>query len=64
MIDINEAFQAGAHIVTIPPKFFPEMCRHPKTDEAVQQFIRDFSAWTAERPEDAQPAAIAELASR
>jgi transaldolase len=61
MIDINEAFQAGAHIVTVPPKFFPEMCRHPKTDEAVQQFIRDFRAWTDERPEDATSAAAERL---
>ena len=45
MIDINEAIQAGADIVTVPPKFFPLMCSHPKTDEAVQQFIRDFAEW-------------------
>jgi transaldolase len=67
MIDINEAFQAGADIVTIPPKFLPEMCRHPKTDEAVQQFIRDFRAWTDERPEDisaAERLVIAELTPR
>jgi transaldolase len=46
MIDINEALQAGADIVTVPPKFFPLMCQHPKTDEAVQQFISDFREWT------------------
>jgi transaldolase len=46
MIDVNEALQAGADIVTVPPKFFPLMCAHPKTDEAVQQFIRDFREWT------------------
>ena len=46
MIDISEAMQAGADIVTVPPKFLPEMCRHPKTDEAVQQFMRDFQEWT------------------
>ena len=45
MIDINEAFQAGADIVTVPPKFFPQLCAHPKTDEAVQQFMRDFGDW-------------------
>ena len=43
--DINEAFQAGADIVTVPPKFFPQMVSHPKTDEAVQQFIGDFKTW-------------------
>ena len=45
MIDVNEAVQAGADIVTVPPKFFPLMCSHPKTDEAVQQFARDFRGW-------------------
>jgi len=45
MIDVNEAIQAGADIVTVPPKFLPLLCRHPKTDEAVQQFVNDFSAW-------------------
>lgn len=46
MVDINEAIQAGADIVTIPPKFFPQMCSHPKTDEAVAQFMRDFREWS------------------
>jgi len=47
MVDVNEAIQAGADIVTVPPQFLPKMCAHPKTDEAVQQFIRDFSDWTS-----------------
>jgi transaldolase len=47
MIDVNEALQAGADIVTVPPKFFPQMCSHPKTDEAVQQFISDFRNWAS-----------------
>jgi transaldolase len=46
MIDVNEAIQAGADIVTVPPKFFPMMCSHPKTDEAVAQFISDFAQWS------------------
>ena len=41
MIDVNEAIQAGADIVTVPPKFLPLLCQHPKTDEAVSQFLRD-----------------------
>jgi transaldolase len=48
MVDINEALQAGADIVTVPPKFLPLMCSHPKTDEAVQQFMRDFREWSQE----------------
>ena len=44
--DINEAFQAGADIVTVPPKFFQQMVVHPKTDEAVNQFLTDFREWS------------------
>lgn len=43
--DINEALQAGADIVTVPPKFFEQMVSHPKTDEAVNQFLTDFKRW-------------------
>jgi transaldolase len=43
--DINEALLAGADIVTVPPKFFPQMVSHFKTDEAVNQFISDFRKW-------------------
>src|SRR5215831_10164231 len=45
---INEAIQAGAHILTVPPKFFPQMCAHPKTDEAVQQFVAQFQEWQSQ----------------
>jgi transaldolase len=44
--DINEALEAGADIVTVPPKFFSQMVTHPKTDEAVNQFITDFKNWS------------------
>lgn len=43
--DVNEAFTAGADIVTVPPRFFKAFCSHPKTDEAVDQFLREFQAW-------------------
>ena len=43
--DINDAIKAGAHIVTVPPRFFPQMVKHPKTDEAVKQFVTDFENW-------------------
>lgn len=43
--DVNEAFQAGADIVTVPPKFFKSLVSHPKTDEAVNQFLTDFKEW-------------------
>lgn len=43
--DINEAIQAGADIVTVPPKFYQQMVAHPKTDEAVHQFVTEFQSW-------------------
>jgi transaldolase len=45
IMDINQAFEAGADIVTVPPRFFKDYCSHPKTDEAVDQFMREFQAW-------------------
>jgi transaldolase len=45
IMDINEAIQAGAHIVTVPPPFLVKMCQHPKTDEVVAQFCNDFARW-------------------
>jgi len=45
IMDVNEALQAGADIVTVPPKFFRQMVSHPKTDEAVNQFVTDFKNW-------------------
>lgn len=45
--DVNDAFAAGADIVTVPPKFLPQMTSHPKTTEAVQQFLADFRRWNA-----------------
>lgn len=46
LMDVNEAFQAGADIVTVPFKFLEPMTRHPKTDEAVRQFLSDFERWS------------------
>jgi transaldolase len=46
--DINEALQCGADILTVPPKFFPQMCGHPKTDEAVRQFVAEFQKWQSQ----------------
>jgi transaldolase len=43
--DVNEAIQAGAHIVTVPPQFYRPLTSHPKTDEAVNQFLTDFAEW-------------------
>lgn len=45
VVDIKEAMAAGAHIITVPPKFFLPMASHYKTDEVVNQFLTDFKAW-------------------
>ena len=45
--DVADAFVAGADIVTVPPQFLPLMTEHPKTTEAVQQFLADFRRWSA-----------------
>lgn len=38
LMDVNDALQAGAHIVTVPPAILRKMLHHPKTDEAIAQF--------------------------
>ncbi len=43
--DIRDLALAGAHIITIPPKFFPDMASHFKTDQVVEQFLNDFKGW-------------------
>jgi transaldolase len=46
IFDVNEALAAGADIVTVPPKFFPQLTQHPKTTEAVNQFLTEFRKWS------------------
>lgn len=43
--DIRDAGLSGAHIVTVPPKFYPDMIRHFKTEQVVSQFLGDFEQW-------------------
>jgi transaldolase len=43
--DIRDAALAGAHIITIPPKFFPDMSSHFKTTQVIDQFLSDFKQW-------------------
>jgi transaldolase len=45
--DVSIFEGAAADIVTVPPKFFPQLVSHPKTDEAVRQFIADLARWQA-----------------
>jgi transaldolase len=44
VLNIVEWFEAGAHIVTAPPKLVEGMIVHPYSKETVQQFVRDGAA--------------------
>jgi transaldolase len=39
---VSEAFKAGAHICTIPPKVYDDMFKHVLTDKGFFQFLQDF----------------------
>jgi len=41
IINIIEWLEAGAHIVTVPPKLIDQMIVHPYTKETVQMFLKD-----------------------
>lgn len=47
VVDVRDAMLAGAHIVTVPPKFFHDMISHFKTDEVINQFLKEFNEWLA-----------------
>jgi transaldolase len=42
IMDVNEALDAGAHVVTVPPELLRKMLHNPKTDETIREFN---SAW-------------------
>lgn len=44
--DVNEALQAGAHIVTVPPAILRKMFWHPRTTETIREFN---DAWSRDR---------------
>tara|TARA_R110000824_G_scaffold115739_3_gene266918 strand:+ start:1592 stop:2257 length:666 start_codon:yes stop_codon:yes gene_type:complete len=43
--DIEDAWASGAHIVTAGHKVLVAATKHPKTDESVEGFLKDFSHW-------------------
>lgn len=43
--DVSDAWDYGADIVTTGLPVIKEMVVHPKTDEAIDRFNKDFSAW-------------------
>ena len=44
MTQISEAALAGADIITVPYKFFPQLANHPQTDKTIQEFL---DAWAS-----------------
>ena len=42
LLDVNRSMQAGAHIVTVPPKFLRAMVENPMTTKTVDEFL---TAW-------------------
>jgi transaldolase len=43
VIDIQSAALSGAHVITVPPLFFPKMIDHKYTRDTVRQFNSDAS---------------------
>ena len=38
MMDVNEALQSGAHLLTVPPAILRKMLWNPRTDETIREF--------------------------
>ncbi len=38
MMDVNEALEAGAHVVTVPPPILRKMVWNPRTEATIQEF--------------------------
>ena len=43
--DVEDAWHAGADIVTASHKILTNAAKHPKTDESVAGFLKDFNEW-------------------
>ncbi|MBF0216698.1 MAG: transaldolase [Candidatus Omnitrophica bacterium] len=42
IMDVNDAFKAGAHIVTVTPDILRKMLRNPRTEETIKEFNDKF----------------------
>jgi transaldolase len=38
VMDVTEALDAGAHVVTVPPPILRKMLHNPKTEETIREF--------------------------
>jgi transaldolase len=43
LMHINQAASAGAHIITIPYKFFHQMAHNPQTEATIQEFLQSWN---------------------
>lgn len=41
-IHVTESAKLGAHIATVPYKVILQLCKHPQTDIAIEQFLEDW----------------------
>ncbi len=48
--DVGQAFEAGADVLTIPPKILDAMLDHPKTVETIREFDEAWAEFQAARP--------------
>lgn len=39
--DVFDVYEAGAHVVTVPPQFFPQLLHQPKSVDTQIQFLTD-----------------------
>jgi transaldolase len=58
VMDIQSAALSGAHVITVPPQFFPKMIDHKYTRDTVRQFNTD-AAKAAEEMSAARAVAVA-----
>ena len=38
LMDVSEALQEGAHVVTVPPTILRKMVHHPRTESTIREF--------------------------
>jgi transaldolase len=62
-INVQDAAEAGAHVVTIPPKFLRQLADHHYSRFTAQQFLRDGQA-TQKQLETVVAARLLEMASQ
>ena len=57
LMDINRAALTGADVITVPPQFFHDMTKHPRTDYTLNEFSEFWENYKKEQAEK-QPSTI------